>query len=119
MVGVRARSVPLLALARRRAPGVRYPLRPVRDLLSDLWTAVLVSSSRRRFVVPRQHRVDAARRKTIELFLAELAQLRGVAAVAEIRTEHCDCEALEPIADRRIDHRVGRRFECVEAVEPV
>ena len=39
------------------------------------------------FVVPRHGRIDAARRHSIELAFAKLAQLHGIAPIAEVGSE--------------------------------
>jgi hypothetical protein len=69
--------------------------------------------------VPVETGVDAAGRQPVELSLAQLAELRGITPVTEVRSQDGDAEFLEAIAQRCVDERVGRSPKRVQAIEPV
>jgi len=56
--------------------------------------------------------VDASAGQSIELPFAELAELRGVAPIAEVGAQHRHREQPETITDRRIDDGVPRLPRC-------
>jgi hypothetical protein len=53
--------------------------------------------------MPGQRRIHAASGQSIELSLAQLAELHGVAPVAKVGRQDSDGETFEAVAQRRVE----------------